>query len=501
LRGRELAALAGITVLAAVLRFATLDVQSFWFDEAATVGVLDRSFGGMLEAVPRGESTPPLYYVIAWLWSRPFGLGEVGLRSLSALLGTVTVPVAFLAARELAGARVALWVAALAAVSPFLVWYSQEARSYALLVLLGGLAVWLFARLLRAPRARDAALWALVAALALATHYFALFLVAPQALWLLLAAPRRWTLPAVGAVGLAGASLLPIALDQQRAELAGFIDDGSLAVRAAQVVKQLALGFDSPVEPVTAATAVAIVVAGVALALWRGRRHVGIRVAAILGLAAIVLPVGLALGGTDYLLTRNVIPAWLPLAVVVVAGLTGAGGRREEEPALARRAGTATLALLAVLGLVSTIGVAFVGEWQREDWRGAARAIGPPAARAILVTEPSHAVPVALYRPRSAPPQVEPLLVEEVIALARRDEDGDGDRALAPGTDFIASLGLRVAERRVEPTYELLRLVPEGDSPVPLPAGLALLLGLGLPERQSALLAEPAAGEPAPNAP
>lgn len=480
-------ALAGITLLAAALRFATLDVQSFWFDEAATVGVLDNSFGAMLEAIPRGESTPPLYYVIAWLWSRPFGLGEVGLRSLSALLGTVTVPVAFIAARELVGVRAGLWAAALAAVSPFLVWYSQEARSYALLVLLGALAVWLFARLLCAPRprGRDAALWALVAALALATHYFALFLIAPQALWLLLAAPRRWALVTVGAVGLAGAALLPIALDQQRAELAGFIDDGSLALRAAQVVKQLALGFDSPVEPVTAAVAVAIVVAGVALALWRERQHAGIRMAAFLGVATIILPVLLALAGTDYVLTRNVILAWLPLAVVVVAGLTSGA---------VRRAGTAALGVLVVLGLASTIGVAFVGEWQREDWRGAASAIGPPAARAILVTEPSQATPVALYRERVALPEVDPLLVEEVVALARRDDDADP--ALAPSADVIASLGLRVAERRMEPTYELLRLVPTGGQPVPLASGQALALGFDMPERPSALLAEPPAGKP-----
>jgi 4-amino-4-deoxy-L-arabinose transferase-like glycosyltransferase len=486
---RELLALAGITVLAAVLRFATLDVQSFWFDEAATVGVLDRSFGGMLDAIPRGESTPPLYYVLAWLWSRPFGLGEVGLRSLSALLGTLTVPVAFAAARELCGSRVGLWVAALAAVSPFLVWYSQEARSYALLVLLGALAVWLFARLLREGGARNAALWALVAALALATHYFALFLIAPMALWLLLHAPRRLAVPAVGAVGLAGVALLPIALDQQRAELAGFIDDGSLAVRAAQVVKQLALGFDSPVEPLTAAIAVAIVAAGVGLALRLARDRAGIRIAVALGAAAIVLPVLLALVGTDYVLTRNVILAWLPLAIVVVAGLTALGRTQ--------RAGTAALGVLAALGLTSTVGVPLVGEWQREDWRAAASAIGPPAARAILVTEPSQAVPVALYREGASPPALDPIVVDELVALARRDDDAD--RALAPSPDVLASLGLRIAERRVEPTYELLRLVPQAGQ-VTLSAGQVLTLGLDMPERPSALLTEGGAGEPPPPA-
>jgi hypothetical protein len=502
-------ALVAFTVIAAALRFATLDVQSFWFDEAATVGVLDRSFGAMLAAIPRGESTPPLYYVVAWLWSQPFGLGEAGLRSLSALLGTATVPVAFAAAGNLAGRRVGLWVAALAAVSPLLVWYSQEARSYALLVLLGALALWLFARLLRVPDGRDAALWALVSALALATHYFALFLVVVQALWLLLAVPRRLALPTVGAVGLAAAALLPLALRQQRAELAGFIDDGSLAVRVVQVVKQLALGYDSPVEPLTAGIAVAIVVVGAALALhgavakavrvWRAARArreppprsptptaprvraaSGVRIAVALGGAAVALPVLLALTGTDYVLTRNVILAWLPLAVIVVAGLASAG-----------RVGVASLATLAVLTLAATVGTALVPGWQRDDWRGAATAIGEPAARAIVVTEPSQAVPVELYRERAADPPVDPLVVEEVVALARRD----GATAVSPGAEVIASLGLRVAERRVEPTYELLRLVPEAG-PVTISAAQALALGLDMAERPSALLAEPARGEP-----
>ena len=93
-----------LTALGAALRFATLDLQSFDFDEAFTVGpVLGGSFGAMLDAIPRTESTPPLYYALAWLWTQAFGVGEVGVRSLSALLGTALVPVAFGTARELGG--------------------------------------------------------------------------------------------------------------------------------------------------------------------------------------------------------------------------------------------------------------------------------------------------------------------------------------------------------------------------------------------------------------
>ena len=56
----------------------------------------------------RTESTPPLYYALAWLWAKLFGDGEVGLRSLSAIVGTLTVPLAYLTARQRLAATGAL---------------------------------------------------------------------------------------------------------------------------------------------------------------------------------------------------------------------------------------------------------------------------------------------------------------------------------------------------------------------------------------------------------
>jgi mannosyltransferase len=138
--------LAGLTVLGAALRFAFLDAKGFWEDEAVTLLLVRMDFGEMLSSLPDFERTPPLYYALAWAWAKLFGEGEVGMRSLSALLGTATIPVAFRAARELVTPRTALVAAALVAVNPILVWYSQEARSYALLVLLAALSLLYFAR-------------------------------------------------------------------------------------------------------------------------------------------------------------------------------------------------------------------------------------------------------------------------------------------------------------------------------------------------------------------
>src|SRR6185312_16018225 len=186
-------ALAAIVLLAAALRFATLRTQSVWFDEAATWDLVRRPFGAMLHGVAHGESTPPLFYVLEWGWTRVFGDGEAGLRSLPALAGLLTVPVARAIGRRAGQGRVAvgLAAAALVAVDPLLVWYSQEARSYALAVLLSALALAFLMRARDDPRPRVLAGWALAAALALATHYFTLFVLVPQGAWLLWRHPRR----------------------------------------------------------------------------------------------------------------------------------------------------------------------------------------------------------------------------------------------------------------------------------------------------------------------
>ena len=165
---RHLAALLAVMALGAALRFSTLTLQSYSLDEAVTVGLLHQSLRGMLAAIPHSEATPPLYYIIAWGWSKLFGTGEIALRSLSALLGTAAIPATYAAARSLISRRGALIAAAFVAVSPLLVWYSQEARAYVLLSLLGALSLLFFVRGLQRGH-RALVWWSVVSMLALAT--------------------------------------------------------------------------------------------------------------------------------------------------------------------------------------------------------------------------------------------------------------------------------------------------------------------------------------------
>src|SRR5438876_11897372 len=95
----ELLVLAAIVAAGAAPRFLTLGMQSFDSGETVPAArILHPSYGQTLASVAATERSGPLYYSLAWAWSLVFGTGEVGLRSLSALLGSATIVVAYLAA-------------------------------------------------------------------------------------------------------------------------------------------------------------------------------------------------------------------------------------------------------------------------------------------------------------------------------------------------------------------------------------------------------------------
>jgi len=103
---RTRTALVLVVALGAAVRFIRIGHQSFEFDEIATLGLVHRSFGGMLSRLwQSSESTPPIFYVLEWAWTKIFGTSEAGMRSLSALAGAATVPVAYLAGRTMAAAE------------------------------------------------------------------------------------------------------------------------------------------------------------------------------------------------------------------------------------------------------------------------------------------------------------------------------------------------------------------------------------------------------------
>jgi mannosyltransferase len=455
--------LAGLCAAGAALRAATIGAQSFDYDESFTVAIVHGSLGHVLHRIPVTESSPPLYYVLAWLWTRVFGIGPAGIRSLSVVFGTALIPVAFFVARRLGSPRAGLIAALLVAVNPFLVWYSEEARTYALLALLSALSFWAFIRAIDTPDPRRLALWAGVSAAAILSHYFAGFLVLPEAAWLIVATRRRGAVVASGAVAAVAAALTPLLISQAD-NRTQWIEALPLWARIKEVAKKWVTGEIAPTR-IWLVVVVAVVVG--ALTLYAATRLTvserrGVALALGAGGAALLIPLVLDLGGLHYLISKNVMPAMVVLLIGVAAIL---GAER------ARYAGAAGAAVAAAFFLA----IAIYGEVdpavQRPDYRSAASALGPPTSGQVVVTPNLGDAPMALYRPGAAPIPPGGWPTREVIVvdpLPRADVSSRRPATPPPPPGFVL-LGRRDAR-----TYTLICF----GTPEPRAVTAAPLLGL-----------------------
>jgi mannosyltransferase len=186
------AALAGLMVAAFALRAGTIG-DPLWMDEAISVGIASHPLAA-IPGVLRLDGSPPLYYVLLHVWMAVAGDSEPALHTLSASVAVLCVPAAWWAGATVAGRRTG-WVAAvLAACSPFVTQYADDARMYTLVVALGFVCVACFVGAYVHARRGYAAGFGLTLALLLYTHNWALFLgVAFAAAFaaLLVAGPRE----------------------------------------------------------------------------------------------------------------------------------------------------------------------------------------------------------------------------------------------------------------------------------------------------------------------
>ena len=239
---REYLLLILITLLAAGLRFYDLTYQGLWADEASSIYVAkcvdlgfmraslvdvthkrffhpDRSPRDLIRACARNESAPPAYFISLAIWIKMFGSSEFAIRSLSAVLGTLVIPVFFLLGVSLFHkSGPALLASLFVAVYPINVYYSQEARSYSFSAFFSVLACWLLLRAMtKNPRFGAWAAYGLAALIVCYSFYFSTIVLFIHLVYLLICdrkTVKPW-LATMAVVGMLYAPWLITGLKQQ----------------------------------------------------------------------------------------------------------------------------------------------------------------------------------------------------------------------------------------------------------------------------------------------
>ncbi|NIN66257.1 MAG: hypothetical protein GTO63_16510 [Anaerolineae bacterium] len=177
--------LALLTFLAFCLFIFRLDHQSLWYDEGFSQYLARMSLGEITARTAR-DIHPPFYYYLLHFWMPMFGNGEFSLRFLSLIFGVLTVPLIYVSGRRFLGYASGVLAAALIAISPLFLWYSQEARMYTLVTFLCLLSTYLLLRIM-GKQGRPDLLWGaygLTSVVAVYTHFYAFFVLAFQAIFL-----------------------------------------------------------------------------------------------------------------------------------------------------------------------------------------------------------------------------------------------------------------------------------------------------------------------------
>jgi uncharacterized membrane protein len=195
-----------LLIVAAGLRFHDLDLQSLWYDELMTWMRTDFTTLPEVFASVRDDVWAPGYPLWAYFWQQVVGSSEWLLRFPAALAGVAGVAAIYTLGRRIADHRAGLFAALLLTVLQTPVYYAQEARPYAALILYTVLSTYFWWRINQRIAADERPPWAVMAAYIITTliivyyNYFGLVMLGTQGLmagvWHI-RTPRRW-LPLAG---------------------------------------------------------------------------------------------------------------------------------------------------------------------------------------------------------------------------------------------------------------------------------------------------------------
>jgi mannosyltransferase len=211
------------TVVAFFLRRVGLGTQSLWFDEADLIDRASKDlptiFGTFLKAGENG----PLYTLFMHFWLDIAGNSEVAIRTPSMIAGTLAIPVMFLVGKTLCNRWVGLTAAFILTVSPYNIWYSQDAKMYPLALLLSLASIWLFLKGVQTWKTGWWVAYALITTIGFYIHVMLALIVIVQIIYYWLRreywreTPKMTRRKALTAFGCLTLPYLPIAVWQTRA--------------------------------------------------------------------------------------------------------------------------------------------------------------------------------------------------------------------------------------------------------------------------------------------
>lgn len=401
---RSLAACAGLT---GILCLAGLTSRSLWIDEAIALRIA-QTLGWSVLMSDGGNM--PAYYLLLRAWT-VLGDSLFFLRLPSALFATASVGFGYLLAFRLFGRRVAAFSGVLMAVNSSLITYGQEARSYAMTLMLVT-AAWLVLDVALERRTVPWFMfWGALNVLAVASHLFSVFLVAAQLASLALVAPR--TLPWKGLLAGAGLTALGSAPFLAAAAGRGDVQIDWIPPTSAAAFRQVVLflggnNFEPSRDPILYLIALAVLVicavgwsAGIWLAIKSFRQNGRSRVAWAHAVPAIWLTVPLAGAVVASLAAHPLLVPRFFVALIPAGCMLFALVLSKVQP---RPVTNAVLAVLVVLGLSGVVRSYGYTDW---GWREIVsylnRVAGPGEAVVVLPGRQMLPLNYALEQAPAAP--------------------------------------------------------------------------------------------------
>ena len=328
--------MAALTIVGLAFRIA-VDGQSLVGDELSTLWIVTHNgFSGVVSIVSSdAEITPPLYFILAELASK-LGTSSDLIRLPAMIAGTLMIPLTYLLGRELVSLRAGLVAAGVSALSPFLIYFSADARAYAvMLLLLGGSTLFM----LLGSRTGQVRWWigyGICVCLVMYSHYTGIFVLAAQFLWAMWALPgsRKPMLVASGLAALAFMPWVPSWIDDLKSPTTDIMSSlqGTDLHSRRVAVEQLfiwrtgtdSIDYTSRIDVMLLLAGLLVAVVGVVVRRVKklpliftdsGVNH-GVVLILILVLATPVGTLLLGLGGTNVFGARNMAASWVGIPLL-----------------------------------------------------------------------------------------------------------------------------------------------------------------------------------------